>query len=732
MTIYNHVLHGCAPVPLAGYLKAFGVFRLVAEQVDPAAAGFWRDERFILRTVLAEDELVRFFVDEFKPTPVVAPWNNGSGFWPKDNKDNKAEFKAIKAIRTSNDPRLSAYNDAIRICERIICTRGFSEIPKDEKRRRQMKAALIGALRASLSEEACRWLDGALALTADGLRFPPILGTGGNDGRLDFSNNFMRHVTEIIGNETREPRESLICSLFYAPCAHLEKGAVGQFYPGQAGGLNAGVGFEADSRINPWDFVFTIEGALVFAAAAARRHAADGKAALAFPFTTLTVGAGSGAAAIPDEAGSRNEFWAPLWSRATHLEEMLLLMSEGRAVVDGGSARNGLDFARAVGQLGVARGIHAFQRYGFLERAGKAYFATPLGRVRVRENPCSSLISELDRGGWLSRARKIVRDKNAPSSLRAGGRSLDEALFRLAGDGSTEAVQQALIAVGALMAKVGRRPRLRKDLPPPPRLSRKWVRAADDESHEYALAAALASLTSLNGKSESFRLPFRRHLAPLDWPKGRESWSDTTESRALVVWGGRSLIRDMGLVLKRRLIKARGHGFVGDDNQAELPLHGWRSASLAAVAAFLAGRTDDTRIGALAVGLAWTTVSQAERSSVIECEDALPFAYAALKPLFAPEGVGPATEQKKLLDPLVLVRLIEAGRVADAVTCAQAMARGAGLSAPYARRAPAQALNPARLAAALVFPIAPKARERLVACAYPNLTRNEENDDNAA
>lgn len=97
MTIYDHVLEACAAVPLAGYLKALGVFRLVAEQADPDASGFWRDERFVLRTRLTEVELVRFFVEKFEPTPVVAPWNGGSGFWPKDNR------KGFDAIHTSND-----------------------------------------------------------------------------------------------------------------------------------------------------------------------------------------------------------------------------------------------------------------------------------------------------------------------------------------------------------------------------------------------------------------------------------------------------------------------------------------------------------------------------------------------------------------------------------------------------------------------------------------------------
>jgi len=714
MTTYEHVLHGCAPVPLAGYLKALGVFRLVAEQADADARSFWRDERFVLLTRLTRDELVQFFVEKYKPTPVVAPWNGGSGFWPNDNRDG------FDAIQASNDPRLSSYGAAILTCQDLIHEHNLSGAPKES-----VKASLIAALRSTLSEEACRWLDGALALTTDGPRYPPILGTGGNDGRLDFSNNFMRRLTEVIGNGTGESQEVLMSSLFYAPCAHLEKGAVGQFSPGTAGGVNAGVGFESDSRVNPWDFIFTIEGALVFAAAAVRRHAQDRAAALAFPFTTRAVGAGSGATAFTDEADARAEFWAPLWSRATGLEETLLLMSEGRAVLDGGAARDGLDFARAVAQLGIARGIHAFQRHGFLMRAGKAYFATPLGRVRVRENPRASLVSELDANGWLSRTRNTVREKTAPASLGALGRRLDEALFRLAGDGSSEAVQDALIAVGALAFEVGRRPKLRqkeKGLPPPPHLSDAWAQAADDGSHEFALAEALASL---DATAEDFHMPFRCHLAPLDWPKGQESWSGKTEAQALVVWSGRDLIRDMGLVLERRLIEVQRHNFVDHNKQPELPLHGWRSAPLAAVAAFLAGRTDDSRIAALAAGLAWTR-SHAERSSTVEREDALPFAYAALKPLFASEGVGPETGEKHLLGPLPLVRLIRADRATDAVTLAQRMARGAGLPAPFAQLDPTSPPDPDRLVAALLFPIASMAHDRLIARAYPDITKDEE------
>lgn len=708
MTIYEHVLEGCAPVPLAGYLKALGVFRLVAEQEDENAHGFWQDERFVLQTTLNEERLVQFFIERWRPTPVVAPWNKDSIFWKENQND-------LVAITESNVSRLDDYKETIKLCKELIDEKQFSKALKEKD-----KTEFISLLRARLSAEACRWLDGAIALTMEGPRYPPVLGTGGNDGRLDFSNNYMRQLMKVTQGESDVRRKALRAALFSEPSTSFEKGAVGQFAPGNAGGVNAGTGFEMESRVNPWDFALTVEGTLIFASAAVRRHAQDRGDAFAFPFTTRTVGAGTGVAAFADESDSRAEFWTPLWSRAATLGEVEHLMSEGRAVVKDRTARDGFDFARAAAQLGFASGIDSFIRHGFLMRNGKNYFATPLSRMRIKENPRASLIRDLDQRGWLSRARGTVRGKTVPPSLGKIGRDLDEALFRLTGDSSTEAVQETLMALGALMLEVARRPKLRnvkEGLRPPPPLSKEWTEAADDGSHEFALAAALASLDATG----DIRLPFRRHLAPLDCSKERESWADTTEAQVLAVWTGRSLVRDTALVLERRLIEAQRHSFSNREN-AELPLRGWRAAPLAAVAAFLASQTDDARIAALAVGLAWCRAGRHANPGTRE--EALPFAYAALKPLFAPEGVGPAeVNEKKRIDPLPLVRLIRAGRVGHAIRHAQIVAQGAGLPAPFIKREPAASLDPDRLTAALLFPIAPKAYARLTERAYPDLQK---------
>ena len=79
-------LKGCAPVPLAHYLKALGIFRIVAEQVEPCAKGYWIGDSFRLKTTMDRESLRTFFLEKYSPTPIVAPWNGGSGFYFQEEK----------------------------------------------------------------------------------------------------------------------------------------------------------------------------------------------------------------------------------------------------------------------------------------------------------------------------------------------------------------------------------------------------------------------------------------------------------------------------------------------------------------------------------------------------------------------------------------------------------------------------------------------------------------------
>ena len=102
-------LGGCRPTPLASYLKALGVLRLVSEQQDSNAAGFWRNERFHLRTSLDRAALTRFFLKDYAPTPIIAPWNGRAGF---SEGEGDSEVNGDAELDGDDEPKLSTREGA--------------------------------------------------------------------------------------------------------------------------------------------------------------------------------------------------------------------------------------------------------------------------------------------------------------------------------------------------------------------------------------------------------------------------------------------------------------------------------------------------------------------------------------------------------------------------------------------------------------------------------------------
>jgi CRISPR-associated protein Csx17 len=423
---------GCAPVPLAAYLKALGSFRLVAEQKDKSARGYWRNEAFVLDTVLTKEELVRFFLEEYRPSPIISPWNGGSGFYYREGKSKEKDRRTGKRIKTGVRDEATAATKTLDVLEHAQADRfrplrltinrvrralrdlGYEQAPSDEQ-----KHGLVKLLRSSLcDDETLDWLDAALALGTDNLHKPPLLGTGGNDGNLDFSSNYMQRLTELFNTENGEiltgVRGSLESALFGTSNASLREGAIGQFAPGAAGGPNATTGFERQTLVNPWDYVLMLEGESLFSASATRRLQSASSTGLSYPFTVNSANTDGSGGALADEkrkskgkiVGNSFEIWMPLWERAASLAEVRSLMSEGRATVGRRPARDGLDFVRAVASLGVNRGINSFERYALLQRRGDSISATPKGRIRVQPRPRARLLNDLDAGDWLSRFRQ--------------------------------------------------------------------------------------------------------------------------------------------------------------------------------------------------------------------------------------------------------------------------------------------------------------------------------------
>lgn len=680
-------LLGCTPSPLAAYLKALGVLRLVAEQVDPAARGHWENEAFLLTTRLSRDELIKFFLEEYEPTPLLSPWNGGSGFY---RQGNETAWQTLEAIKAAKAERFQPMVDAVTQMAEQVHQLGLAGRPDGET-----KKQLLLRLRANLSDDALVWLDAAVLLTQDDPKYPPLLGTGGNDGRLDFTSNYMQRLQDLMDLDSGQPQGAAEAQLRAALLAEsapgFGKASIGQFFPGAAGGPNATTGFTGEALINPWDFVLMLEGALLFAAVVTRRLEEGAGDSLSYPFTVRSAGAGSGASASIDEEQARAEVWLPLWSRPAALEEIQSLLSEGRASLNRRIARDGLDFARAVAKLGVDRGITSFQRYAFLMRSGKAYLATPLNRISVSRRPHADLIDELDRGKWLLRLRQAARRQAAPQRFLSLSHRLENALFELARSGSARATQEVLIQLGAVHAYLASSPGSQELIPPLSLLRSEWVNAADDSSHEFRIAAALAGL---NGG-----LPMRQHLMPLNAAKPQQ-WHPGS---LLCVWGTRGLEENLFLVLERRRQEAAASG-----QAAHALLMGTCPADKAAIAAFLAGRTNDRHISALLYGLSLTRLPAFLPYREQAAQPPLPAIYRLMKPLFTPDAqlqeIQLLAPDQSLPLPAALPRLLQAEQIPRAISVAVRRRRASGLPAA-SWQLQAGHVSGRRLLAGLTIPI---------------------------
>ena len=747
-------LDGCRPVPLAGYLKALGVLRLVAEQKDADAAGWWEADRFRLRTSLSRKALIDFFLYEYAPTPIIAPWNGGSGFYFQEGKTNERDpltgkkiktgvrdqptvaTRSVESVRQSDSGRFQPYREAIEAAKAILDRRQLQQAPSDDG-----KAELIREMRSTASSNFVAWLDASLAVALAEVKYPPLLGTGGNDGNLDFSANFMQWLGALIGQAGAD-RTLVDSALFDVACVGLEKSAIGQFAPGRAGGVNSANGTDAEAMINGWDFVLMLEGAVLFAGGVSRRLHEGDTAHLTYPFTVRSAAVGFGTASLPEQLESRGEFWAPLWESPALCSELKAFFREGRITLAAKPAKDGLDAARAIGGLGADRRISSYQRFGFLKRQGLAFLATPLERRRVRPNPSADLLTDLDRDRWLLRVRESSADKNATSSFSAVVHALEEAIFVVLDRPATpEAAQSVLIAIGAIARHLAIRPRLWEKVAPPPLLRGAWRTEADDGSAEFRIAAALSSLVADATKDGAAAFPFASHLGPLNPAVRQMRWADSAslgKARAQVVWGEGSLEENLGALVRRRLIDSAAGRLPEFPFDLPMAKEGERPSAPGArqrlgalteqIAAIFAVGFDDRRCADLALGLAWTAPRSLGAAPARPAP--LPLAFASIAPLIVPQPVlngALGRDVNAIALPSALPGLLAAGRIAEAVAQAQHRGFVAGLSAPFQRLTAnaargATRADPAlgrRILAALAIPLDPRTVKACLRQAYP-------------
>ncbi len=741
-------LNGCAPVPLAHYLKALGILRLVAEDAefgDPLASGCWSNDAFNLTSQLDRAKLVEFFLQHYRPTPILAPWNGGSGFYfqeeklkekdpltgkkKKTGKRNQSTeaTRVVESLATSTDARFGEYRLAITETRSILERRDFDSAPSDVD-----KDELLVELRNRWSETAVRWLDCVLVLIGDHSRarsrtgllpsYTTLLGSGANDGNADFSSNFMQRLQSVLlGDENTKLGRShlwLTASLFgeNQPGA-MVKALAGQYSPGNAGGPNTSPGFKGESSINPWDFIFLIEGALMFAAAAVKRHGDSGGSSIAYPFAVRTSGVGYASGVAKDEQADKSnteELWLPLWEQNTSMNELLSVLSEGRAQIGKSAATTGVDFARAVCANGTDRGFSEFIRYGFLVRRGDSSSATPLGRFRVCRNTRVELLADLEH--WHARLNtrliqigrlKVKNGKHQRQFLPRSIESNERRILELCQDNSTARFQNILAALGATERSVAHGFKWastednanRQNIYPLHGLRPDWL-AKSEDSTEFRLAASLAGMSASFGQRAKKRLWLRQHLETLQRSEHgeyfRAHWSEKkTDNDA--IWHDGDLTDALNAILARRVLR------VAQSGEKDWPDEARRFARLDDITDFIEGRTNDDLLADLIWGLSlldWQQVKPLP-TEFHDAPDAVPSSFYAMLRLCFRRSNG--KDDAIPLVPAILRRAMnEDGQAASELAVRRL--RGSG-KAPLVKSLPVSGDIARRTAAAILFPI---------------------------
>jgi CRISPR-associated protein Csx17 len=699
---YTHELTGCAPIPLAHYLKALGVLRLVSEGADPKARGWWSGGVFHLRTTLNAAQLCRFFLEEYRPTPLVGPWGARSGFFSGGSE--KSAREALSDIESSELPRLQSFGAAIRAVRQVLSDlrlSGKADTPEDKRR-------LMMHCRATLPDELLPWLDATYMLLDTETKYPPLLGTGGNEGSGSYMSGFAQQVVSVILH--RDWDHALHPALFGLPECHLASPQTpGHFSPEAAGGPNAASACEGGVATNPWDYLLLLEGTLLFAAACVKRMEHRDGGVLGYPFCVRPAGVGYGSAATSDEGNSRAEMWLPLWSRPTMYSELSALFCEGRAQVASRPARNGVDFARALAALGTDRGIAEFQRYAFQQRNGLSYFAVPLGRFNAEPQPQVDLLADPLIDEWLERFRRAASSNNAPSAAARALRRLEMAILDLCQEKGPGRLQAVLVAFGDAEAVLAVSTKWRAEAfqRPVPLLAPQWLTECDDRTPEFRLAASLAGLYSPTVGD------LRQHLEPVE-TKGRltgggrrwADWIQTSESACNVVWSQRDLEDNLIAVLQRRSVEGVRHGSRSDNDTLVYPGESNCFAAMGDVSRFLRRETDDERIAMLVRGLTlldWVGIHLERTTERLHAgpQEPLPDAlFAMLKLCHSPY---PVREVSVPFEPAI-ARLAVAGRLDDATRLAARRLRASRLASAVGIATRSGPLAH-RIVAALVFPI---------------------------
>ncbi|OPX14035.1 type I-U CRISPR-associated protein Csx17 [Gordonia sp. i37] len=501
-------------------LAALGLVRVLAEQRDPDLRSRVDGDDLVIDTTV--DDIARWLVDEYRPRPVLSPWNGGSGFGEKD-RNQRAILDDL--INFSDRDRVSVLRAAVGVVDRLL-EHGRAE--GGDKR------DLIREIGNRCPDEMLPWLRSAVVVLGnDDLAFPPLLGSGGNDGRLEFSSNYHQRLLDVLPTDAKAERSSLGWAqdaLAGTSREKLVKASVGQFDPGTAGTPNSSAYGAAPAVVNPWLFVLMVEGATLFEAGPARRISAQSSVDKGAAMTFMTRGSSAGFDSGSDDEDIRGEVWLPWWNHWLRWPAIQRIFVEGRATWRGKTATRSGDMYLAVGTQGVSAVVSEFDRFIIAKRNGLAFSAIRADTVDVTDDQLLRVVALVE--DWPQRLGG--RTTGLPGTVTEERRRFDSARVDLARKRSRAErlshLRSLLRSLTRLEVAVGRSRTVKESV---------WPRATKRGSGQEMLTILRdATLLDTLVETPEFRLALGLASLRLKWSDG--PWVGTRDLLLPIMAGGTS------------------------------------------------------------------------------------------------------------------------------------------------------------------------------------------------
>lgn len=696
-------LDNCNLEPMSSYMKSLGIFRLLSEQKCEDIKGYWENNIFVLDANITKEEIIKFFLEGYAPSSVMSPWNRGNFLYlhkqhPKKKGDiystimsqqsqrfnqikldidnvyktrtfsyrtervsdfhnrfsgeiqNKSSKEKEKLTVVLNKINKNLNNDD-KIVDIYTYDKDIKECVDVYEKRIIKTSEIIAEARGTMSDNFVEWLDTCLVLDTNLDKITaPLLGTGGNEGDLEYSTKFMQYIIMMLIKKENSC-ELLESAIFGTSTDKLKNEKIGKFYPGRSGGYNQGNSIEnKDFDINPWDFILLIEGLFLWSNSISRKNSINARSYMLSPFSVKLFSAGYCSSQIPDKKSS--ETWLPVWNRPTHLVELKSLFSYGRVVYNGSYAKTGLEFLEAVKSLGVDKGITGFVRYVTHQRKGQGNFLSiPVSNISVGYDPKVLRLNKINRI-----IQKFTRAKltNIPESHRELLNSISNAVFNFAANTSPYNAQRIVSVLGKMEIYSSIH---RKEYGPLGQLQAEWIDYSNDNSPEFRIALSIASIRGDVGN-------IREQLEPVN-----KKYNDWVKDTWVTSWIGNDLPNKMANLIYRRLIKATQYGL------KRIPLDSVFGATMQDISMFIDGNLDENKIENLILGLSMINWENQQRIHKIytgyegnlkKSDYPVNIKYAILKSAMMPDKNDAETVIESRIIPL-----LKSNRIRDAANIAQ-------------------------------------------------------------